>query len=180
MYSAFDVVVIDMNSSLDHRTTGPILELASHIYFLIDPDYNNIKNNLRYQKQIEELGISGKINYVLNKDIPEDKLFVYTQDLDYAISEFDNIGLDITNKIPMVDTSVISNRNFRGTPLVLDTTPATREIKKALLKVCNENWKIDYNAVREADGTVKKKDDKKTASDDKKGFFGSLIDKINA
>lgn len=182
VYSAFDVVVIDMNSSLDHRTTGPIFELASHIYCLIDPDYNNIKNNLRYQKQIEELGIADKIQYVLNKDIPEEKLFAYTQDLDYAISEFDNIGLDITNKIPIADTSVISNRNFRGIPLVLDTSPATREIKRALLRICNENWKIDYDAVREADNpNGRKKEPKKDAKKPEKGgLFGGLIDKINS
>ena len=159
VYSAFDVVIVDMNSSLEHRTTHAIFEEAGRVYFLLDPDYNNIKNNIRYQAEVSKLGIEDRIRYILNKDIPEDEMYQYVEDLDYTLSEFENVGLEISHSIPMIDPNVINNRTFHGVPIVLDRTPDILPAADAILEIANEIWKIDPDAVktfREEDKSEKK------------------------
>ena len=159
VYSAFDVVIVDMNSSLEHRTTHAIFEEAGRVYFLLDPDYNNIKNNIRYQAEVSKLGIEDRIRYILNKDIPEDEMYQYVEDLDYTLSEFENVGLEISHSIPMIDPNVINNRTFHGIPIVLDRSPDTLPASDAILEIANEIWKIDPDAVKmyRAEETSEKK-----------------------
>ena len=149
VYGAFDVVIVDMNSSLEHKTTGPLFALAKRCYFLLDPDYNNLKNNLRYSKDLARLGIKGKIKFVLNRAIsPDQTKMQYIEDLEYNIDALDNPDFDITHTIPMADGIMLSNSIFKGTPIVLDLDPSDRELKRAFLTIANENWKIDYAKVK--------------------------------
>ena len=149
VYGAFDVVIVDMNSSLEHKTTGPLFALAKRCYFLLDPDYNNLKNNLRYSKDLARLGIKGKIKFVLNRAIsPDQTKMQYIEDLEYNIEALDNPDFDITHTIPMADGIMLSNSIFKGTPIVLDLDPSDRELKRAFLTIANENWKIDYAKVK--------------------------------
>ena len=161
IYSAFDVVIVDMNSSLEHRTTKPIFDLASRVYFVIDPDYNNIKNNLRYQRELEALGVKDKIRYIMNRYIADEVQFKYNEDLDYSLDQFDIIGLDITNTIPNIDVAVMSNRVYKGIPIVLDNGVGVKEAKLAIFKIANENWKINYSAVNEFENPSKPEKEKK-------------------
>ncbi len=149
VYGAFDVVIVDMNSSLEHKTTGPLFALAKRCYFLLDPDYNNLKNNLRYSRDLEKLGIKGKIKFVLNRAISSEQTKLqYIQDLEYDVETLDSPDFDITHVIPMADGVMLSNSIYKGSPVVLDLDPSDRELKKAFLTIANENWKIDYAKVK--------------------------------
>lgn len=149
VYSAFDIVIADMNSSLEHSTTGPLFETSNRIYFLVDPDFNNIKNNIRYQKDLIAFGVNGKTRYVLNKHIPESEQYHYAEDLDYSIEEVRNVGIDIVGTVSMVDPIIMANRAFEGLPLVLDTKPQTKEARESIFAIANENWKIDEKLIAE-------------------------------
>lgn len=162
---AFDVVIVDANSSLEHRTTGPLLEMASRCFFVLDLDYNDIQNNLRYMRELNSLGISGKIHYILNKDIDGMDAAQHLEDLNYSISDFEQLYLNIDQKIPMIDKGIMMNHEFSGKPIVLDDTPELYPYKKAFLDVANEIWKINYQAAEE-DSSGKKKKKKKTSAED--------------
>ena len=40
-----DVVIIDSNSSLVHVSTIPLLQLCSKVFYVLNLDFNNIRNN---------------------------------------------------------------------------------------------------------------------------------------
>ena len=143
MSNEFDVMIVDTNSSLEHRTTGALLELANTCYYILDLDYNNIRNNTQYKKELDSLGVSNKISYILNRDISEDHSNEFKEDLVYTANQLSKNGFDLAAKIPLIDITVMYNRLHRATPLILDDTEATFEARKELLKVANKIWPID-------------------------------------
>ena len=166
----FDVIIVDTNSSLEHTTTGPLLELADHCYYLLDLDSNNIRNNMRYWKELQMLGVTDKIYYVLNRDLPVEKQDKYAERLSYSSKDVEDAGFNIIEKIPMFDMSVAYNRNYRGTPIVLDSDPKVKDVRQALLNIANTTWEIDLSRVDMLKGnaTVEKKEKKK-------GFFARIF-----
>lgn len=130
----FDVIIVDTNSSLEHITTGPLLELAKVCYYILDLDYNNIRNNIRYRKDLEEL-CEGKIRYILNRDMTREIEAKYSEQLKYTSADLEANGFELDAKIPMVDLSVMYNRVYEGTPLILDETPATEKARSEILKI---------------------------------------------
>lgn len=147
IYKVFDIVIVDMNSSMEHTTTGPLFAASNRIYFLTDPDFNNVKNNIRYQGDLTALGINKKTKYIMNKYISKELQDDFSDTLKYNISEIRSAGLNITEVIPMVDPVVMNNRAMSGKPLILDTSANTKLARRAILKIANENWKIDKNLV---------------------------------
>lgn len=144
---AFDVMVADMNSSMEHETTGPLFARSNRIYFLLDPDVNNIKNNIRYQKDLLLLNVAPRARYLMNKYISSDQQLDFAEDLEYDMHEVKNAGINISGVIPFIDPIVMNNRVMSGTPLVLDDKPSTLAARKAILRIANENWKIDMRSV---------------------------------
>lgn len=177
IYGAFDIVIADMNSSLEHSTTGPLFALSNRIYFLVDPDFNNVKNNLRYQKDLVALGVNGRTRYIMNKVISQKSQLQFSEKLDYSVADIRNAGIDIVGTIPFEDPIIMNNRAVSGDPLVLDRTPATKATRKALLKIANENWKISEKAVEAYENPEpeeKKTPAAETADAVKKGFLDIL------
>ena len=70
----------------------------------------------------------------------------------------------------MFDMSVAYNRNYRGTPIVLDSDPKVKDVRQALLNIANTTWEIDLSRVDMLKGnvTVEKKEKKK-------GFFARIF-----
>lgn len=179
---AFDVVIVDANSSLEHRTTGPLLEMASRCYFVLDLDFNDIQNNLRYMRELQELGISGKIHYVLNKNIEGEDFAKHLEDLKYQIDDFEKLNLVIDKTIPLIDAGIMMNHEYSGVPIVLDDDPKLVPYKKAFLEIANENWKIDF---KEDEESKKKKPKPKPKPEpvkketEKPGFFKRILGFLN-
>lgn len=151
IYEAFDIVIVDMNSSLEHTTTGPLFALSNRIYFLLDPDFNNIVNNKRYQQDLVALGVNSKTRYIMNKYLSKQQQEEFTAMLDYNVGDIRSSGIDIVGTVAMVDPIIMNNRAMSGSPLVLDTPPFTAESEQAIkdiLRLANENWKINQKAVK--------------------------------
>lgn len=134
----FDIVIVDTNSALEHRTTGPLLELANTCFYILDLDYNNVRNNLRYKKELTEFGILHKVKYILNRDIVSKENKGYSEKLDFDSNELLTSGFKLEAKIPMVDLSIMYNRTFTGNPLIFDTTPETKDARKELFIISDE------------------------------------------
>lgn len=147
VHTAFDVMIADMNSSMEHQTTGPLFAKSGRIYFLVDPDINNIKNNVRYHDDLVAIKVAPKARYVMNKFISQEQQEQFAEDLKYGMSDVSASGIDITATIPYVDPILMNNRTMQGVPLVADKSPAAQPARKALLMLANANWKIDRNLV---------------------------------
>lgn len=130
----FDVIIVDTNSSLEHITTGPLLELAKACYYILDLDINNIRNNIRYREDLNEL-CKGKVRYILNRDMPKEKGSKYTESLKYSSDDLVASGFDLSARIPMVDLTVMYNHVYNGHPLILDDKPSTLRAREELLNI---------------------------------------------
>lgn len=134
----FDIIIVDTNSALEHRTTGPLLELANTCFYILDLDYNNVRNNVRYQKELAEFGIMHKVKYILNRDIVVKGNSKYVEKLDFTAEELESAGFKLEAKIPIIDPSIMYNRTYLGTPIVYDDSVETKDARKELLLVADE------------------------------------------
>ena len=143
----FDIVIIDTNSSLTNITSFPLLKLCKYAFFIINLDYNNIKNNGRYQKFLAETGLKDKIFYILNEDIQEENrslLHIKTfEDLICNAELLEQTGLKILGKIPEIPKEIFWNRLYDGKPIVLDNTEYTLKARLEISKIANNIWPLD-------------------------------------
>lgn len=138
----FDVIFIDSNSALEHKTTGPILQLANVCLYVIDLEYNNIRMNLRYQQVLNELGISKKVRYILNRDISKQVAKKFAEPLEYDANSLAK-DFKVLGRIPLIDSSVVLNRLKLGRPIVLDETPETIEARMEITNISDKIWDMD-------------------------------------
>ncbi|MEG1301227.1 MAG: hypothetical protein RSC93_11040 [Erysipelotrichaceae bacterium] len=162
MVDQFDVIIVDMNSSLEHKTTGSLLDLARNCYYILDLDFNNVSNNIRYRNELANLGVLDKVNYILNKDIPKDMENNFAEKLEYNADNLNASGFSLVAKVPMVDTTVVYNRVKQGIPLVLDKTEMTLAARQELLIVSDQIWSCDvmYDLKQEMDSYANPKNKK--------------------
>ena len=165
----FDLIVIDSNSSLEHRTTGPILQLAKTCFYVIDLDFCNVRSNLRYRQILEQLGLTHKIKYILNKEITPQLAERFEEQLAYNARDLEADGFELVARFPMIDMSVIANRLYEGKPIILDKTRETLYARMEISKVANALWPMDnrFDLNNELKGYTKKK----------KGLFAKLFGK---
>lgn len=159
----YDIVIIDTNSSIFHVTTYPLLQKAKECFYILNLDYNNIKNNHRYIKTLKSLGIYDKIKYILNESIISTNSKdsgTNLEKLTYNIDDLESKGLKIALEIPLIPKSVFLNRLYNGTPVVLDENKSyTRDIKNKLLDLASFIINIE-------------RDDKKVETKSRKKFLG--------
>lgn len=136
----FDIVIIDANSSLEHTTTGPMLQLAKLCYYVIDLDFNGIRSNLRYKQELKKLNVLDKVEYVLNKAVTKELESKFLEKLDYNEAELRADGFKITARVPMVDTVITFNRMFTHNPVILDKTFDTLQARIEITKLANNLW----------------------------------------
>lgn len=139
----FDVLIVDSNSALTHITTYPLLHMAKSCYYIINLDFNNVRNNIRYREMLKELGIKDKVRYVLNEDLVEG---TYEKDsseeLIFTSDHLEDSGFKLEAKIPTIPKVIFLNRLYEGTPIVLDEKKSTEYIRFELLKVANQIYPI--------------------------------------
>ena len=143
----FDVVVIDTNSSLVHVSTMPLLHLCSKAYYVINLDFNNIRNNKRYQKTLQDLGLFDKVKYVINEDIDSEYRKLLGQelleDIQYDCNAIIDSGFNVVSKIPEIPKEIFLNRLYEATPIILDETEYTLKARIEISKIAQEVWDID-------------------------------------
>lgn len=156
LISSFHVIIADSNSAFDHPTTAGLYDMSGHIYLLLDNDYNNIQNTVRYYRQIKELGYGDKVKFIVNKNLSRDTELTCLEDLEYEVKEID--GLSIENRIPLVNAGVMKTLDYSGDLVVLsDKAP---DAKKQILDIADGIWKIDYSKVEEEENILRDKDKK--------------------
>lgn len=143
----FDVVILDCNSSLVHVSSGPLLELCGQAYFILNLDFNNVRNNKRYQKTLTDLGIFDKVQYVLNEDIDQEYRALMGQEmlepLQFDSAAIEEFGFNVISKIPEIPKEIFLNRLYRGIPIILDETEYTLKARIEISKIANSIWTVD-------------------------------------
>ena len=158
----FDVLIVDSNSSLTHVTTFPLLYMAKNCYYVLNLDFNNVRNNIRYREVLREIGIFDKVRYVLNEDISNDVKSESTgtaiEELMFTADHLEDSGFKLEARIPVIPKTVFLNRLYEGTPIVLDEKKSTEHIRYELLKVANQIYPIkNFSEIEERQNkTIKK------------------------
>lgn len=136
----FDVVIIDSNSSLYHVTTAPLVLSSKWCYYVMNLDYNNVKNNQRYIETIKGNGFYEKVRYILNEDLTGVKSCGERLEFDSNVLEE---SFKLEAKVPMIDKIIAMNRMWQATPIVLDNTDYTLKARYEISKVANQICDID-------------------------------------
>lgn len=143
----FDVLIVDTNSALTHVTTYPLLHMANSCYYILNLDFNNIRNNQRYKETLEEIGVSGKVKYILNEDVTKedksDESLIFTAD-------HLNDSFELEAKIPVIPKTVFLNRLYEGRPIILDETGKYEDTRHEILKIANQIYPIKGFSNRES------------------------------
>lgn len=136
--SCFDIVIVDANSSLQHKTTDPLLQLSRRIYLVLTTDYDNITLNLRYRDALNKLGVLHKTKYILNKTIIGEDKKKFLDDFKFTDEDILSNKINIDYKIPFVDIAVIYNSTYEHNPIVLDKTFATLIARIKFLEIAKD------------------------------------------
>lgn len=145
IYEDYDVVIMDSNSSLSHVSTLPLLTMATSSYYILNLDFNNIRNNSRYQKTLASVGILDRVKYILNENITNESLkrSGSEEKLIYTEEHVEGSGFELAGTIPMVSKPVFLNHIYEGKPIALDDETCTLEARLSLAEIANDIWKID-------------------------------------
>lgn len=160
----FDVIIVDSNSSLTHLTTFPLLHMAKNCLYLLNLDFNNVRNNIKYREVLKDIGILNKVKYVLNEDITnahkDSNTGTDIEDLMFTANHLEDSGFKLEARIPIIPKTVFLNRLYEGTPIVLDDRKLTEPIRFELLKVANQIYPIkNFKEMEDkfSEKTIKKK-----------------------
>lgn len=168
----FDVVIVDSNSSLNHVTTYPLLQLANRCFYVLNLDFNNVHNNHRYRQKLTSLGIKNKLVYLLNEDITQNK--DNKEELQFGPDALIKSGYEISGRIPAIDKSVFLNRLHAGIPIILDNSNATLKARLELSKIADSIWPMDNLEELEAAYEKYELTNQQEAKQQKQGFFSFL------
>lgn len=145
----YDVVIIDSNSSLAHTTTYPLLRLANTCHYIVNLDFNNVRNNSKYKETLKDIGVLDKVKYILNEDIDSncikgiDVNGSSLEKLIYTADHLNESGFELEARIPEIPKTVFYNRLYEGKPITLDKEDYTLKARYELAKIANEIWELD-------------------------------------
>jgi MinD-like ATPase involved in chromosome partitioning or flagellar assembly len=165
----YDVVIIDTNSALTHVTTFPLLSMSKNCFYILNLDFNNVRNNYRYKDFLKSLGISKRVKYILNEDIQKDAYKnnrKYKEELMYT-SDMVEKDFKLECKIPIIQKPTFLNRIYSGKPLSLDNKEHTLKARYEISKVANQIWPITIYEELKAEAELLEEKES-----EKKGLFG--------
>lgn len=149
----YDVVIVDSNSSFTHVTTFPLLHMSKNCYYVVNLDFNNVRNNTRYKDLLKEIGVSDKVKYILNENVEKDSPGSGNdlEELIFTADHLDDSDFKLEARVPMLPKTVFLNRLYEGTPVVLDKNiPYTLKARYELMKVANQIWPIkNFNEIEQ-------------------------------
>lgn len=145
LVKAFNVIIVDSNSAFDHQTTAVLYELSRRIYFMVDNDYNNIQNNLRYVRKLKEMGYDDKINFIVNKDLTREAMLSCLEDLEYNTNSIGDLVIDY--RVPLVDAGIMKSIDYGENILMTSPNPAVQDARKRIIDIADGIWKIDDSKI---------------------------------
>lgn len=167
----YDVVIVDSNSSVEHKTTEPIMYMSKTCYYILNLDFNNVRNNARYKSTLRNMQILDKVKYILNEDIEDNCAIAGTdiEPLEFTKEHLSEVGFDVIANLPMLPKSVFLNRIHDGKPVVLEEKEYTLKTKYEFFKICNQIW--DIEGFSELERRVIGIDDNSSPSRKRKGLI---------
>lgn len=135
----FDIVIIDSNSSLHHVTTYPLLTMVERCYYVLNLDFNNVRNNQRYRKSLKDLDVYDKVRYVLNEDLTD--FSNSPEKLEFG-ADLLSETFELEARIPALDKIVFMNRVWQGTPCALDESDYTLKARYEIAKIANQIYPL--------------------------------------
>ena len=156
----FDVIIIDSNSALEHRTTGPVFQLARQIFMVVMDEYDSVKITNRYKSEFANLGIAGKTKYILNKYMT--KAYRLGKEESVFDSEAYLDKNSIIAKVPYVDQVMAYNHIYMSKPLAFDESFDSLGARIAFTQIANNIWPMNNeqmlaNEVAELEKSLTKK-----------------------
>ena len=106
--------------------------MVNTCYYVLNLDFNNVRNNQRYRGSLKELDVYDKVKYILNEDLSD-----YTnspEKLDFS-ADLLSETFDLEARIPALDKIVFMNRVWQGTPCVLDESDYTLKARMNCVKL---------------------------------------------
>ena len=138
----YDLIIVDLNSSILGTSTYPFLKKANKIICTVTMDANCIRQTLKYRKFLEENDFVKKITWVMTKTVENTKEFnalgSNVEKLIFTPKDFDSQYFPIKHKIPAIPETVFINHLYNGEPVILDDRPYTKSARDAIGKLANE------------------------------------------
>ena len=144
----YDVIIVDMNSSIFHVTTALMLSRCKYAYYIMNLDFNNIRNNVRYRAMLDSMEMSKKIKYVLNQAIENteqyDFLGVDERPIVFTPDDMEKkSSLKIFKKIPYMPPVIAINDQYNGLPVILDNDERLDHVHLALMEIAEDIYPLD-------------------------------------
>lgn len=167
----YDVIIVDSNSSLAHVSTVPLLVMATTSYYILNLDFNNIRNNSRYQKILDDMGVLSRVKYILNENLTNEQVKERGGDEQLIFTEehVRENGFELAGSIPLIDKPVFLNRIYEGSPVALSDELYTLEARVEIARLANQIWEVEKLPYME--DQLKREEERKNDGK-KRGFFG--------
>lgn len=141
----FDIVIVDSNSAIEHKTTGPVLQVARDIYMVVTADYDGVRVASKIRAEYDLLGCGDKIHFVLNKCLTKQQQARSSEKSDFNPEEYFD-KKKIVAKIPFIDQVIQYNSIYSRSPLVMSKKPETLMARMAFTKLAANIWPMNNYA----------------------------------
>lgn len=150
---AFDIVIVDLNSNPLHQSSYVTWSSAKELIFVMNLDYNNVRNNIRYKELFKELNIADRVKYIVNQNVENTSDFaefgVLDEPLQFTADTIEEKKyFDIYKRVNNVPYSIQMNCQYRGEHIMLERL--TREGKRktakarlAIMDMANDIYPLD-------------------------------------
>lgn len=140
--SLFDIVIVDSNSAIEHKTTGPVLQAAREIMMVVTSDYDGVRIATKAQQEFATIGVEDKIVYVLNKWITKAQRSRSPEESHFSVKDYFDMS-KVAAKIPYIDQIVQYNCIYGHRPLVLTKTKETLVARIEFTRLAGRIWPMD-------------------------------------
>jgi len=173
--SDYDVVLVDVNSSIEYENLFPLFSMSRNMYFVMDMDYNTFLNSKKQQSYLEGIADAATFKYILNKCLPDidDKKLIFNKE------SMKQLGYEFIAKVPRVDEVTMLNSLYTGEPIVMNPNVPV-QTRYEIIKIANDIWPIkNFGKIEEKVLELMKSDkeeENKNAKD--RGIFSNLLAKF--
>lgn len=140
--SLFDIVIVDANSAMEHKTTGPIMQRAREVLMVVTSDFDGVRIASKASKELGTIGIDDKVGYILNKYPTRTQKRKSSEKPEFEPEDYFEANT-ILAKVPYIDQIVQYNRIYEHQPLTLDTSYESLPARIAFTKLANGIWPLD-------------------------------------
>lgn len=154
----FDIVIVDSNSALEHKTTGPVLQAAREIMMVVTSDYDGVRIANKARDELATIGVDDKVVYVLNKKVTKAQQARSSEKSTFKVEEYFDMK-KIAAQIPYIDQIVQYNCIYDHRPLVLTKNKSTLIARIQFTMLAGRIWPMDNtkSLSREVETLKKKK-----------------------